>query len=98
MCTDRLDCSLDEVLLVREVEVRVVTVHLLADCLHRNLLQVCAFQDLLHVLLDFIILDKGMSLVNTRRIPVPQCYDIKKILGKTFKVLRRVAYMGYYSQ
>lgn len=54
--TYRLDCGLNEVLLVREVEIGVVAVDLLAHGLHRDLLQIGSLQDLLHVLLDFIVL------------------------------------------
>ena len=53
---------------MREVEVRVVAVHLLAHSLHCDLLQVCALQDLLHVLLDLIVLFIRRSYLKYNRI------------------------------
>lgn len=63
--TNRFDSSLDEVLLVREVEVRVVAIHLLAHRLHRNLLQISALEDLLHVFFDLFILHTNNSFFKT---------------------------------
>lgn len=54
--TYQLDCSLDEVFLVREVKVGIVRVNLLAHSLHRDLLQIGAHQDLLHALHYIIVL------------------------------------------